>query len=230
MSNKHHRKVHSFANFVKKLKNLRLNRDVERRDRFISNQNFRVKRQCAGNPYPLSLSTGKLMRIAIECALIKPYDFKQFASSGLSFFFISTLNHWALRDDLPNLHAWVQRRIWILEDHLNFCSPRAHFFTVQITKIDAVQHNFAAVVFQKTDDTACKSRFSRPTFPHYAKSFAPAYFQRHILDCVHHTIGLTKTKETLAITKCFLHVLNSKYYIGRSRSRWAGDKAWNRRY
>ncbi len=51
------------AQLVKKCNNLRLDRHVERRDRFIADDELRLQRQRAGNRDPLPLATGKLMRI-----------------------------------------------------------------------------------------------------------------------------------------------------------------------
>ena len=56
-----------FASQVRqKVQYLRLNRNVERRHRFVEDDNARLRRQRAGNPDPLGLTAGKLMWIPVQ--------------------------------------------------------------------------------------------------------------------------------------------------------------------
>ncbi|MNS96361.1 hypothetical protein D3C72_1306570 [compost metagenome] len=56
---------------------LRLNRHVERRHRFVSDHHLGIKRQRARNADSLPLPTGKLMRITTRMLWFKPDAFQQ---------------------------------------------------------------------------------------------------------------------------------------------------------
>ncbi|MNZ91384.1 hypothetical protein D3C78_1103670 [compost metagenome] len=64
MSDEDERKAHLAAKLVQKRNNLRLNRNVERRDRLVADDELRLQRQRTGNGNPLPLAAGELMRIA----------------------------------------------------------------------------------------------------------------------------------------------------------------------
>jgi hypothetical protein len=48
------------------IQNLRLDGNVQRRHRLVSNHEHGVQHQCSSDAYPLSLTSGKLMGIAIS--------------------------------------------------------------------------------------------------------------------------------------------------------------------
>lgn len=55
--------AHFTAQLVQQCDNLRLNRNIERRDRLVADDELRFQRQCAGNGDPLPLAAGELVRI-----------------------------------------------------------------------------------------------------------------------------------------------------------------------
>ena len=60
---------------------LSLHADVKRRDRLVGNDQFRVHRQCACDPEPLSLAAAELMRIAGEGLFGESDHFEQLGHS-----------------------------------------------------------------------------------------------------------------------------------------------------
>jgi hypothetical protein len=56
---------------TQKVHDLRAHADIERRDRFIENQQLRSKRERARDVDALALSTGKLVRMAVEGGLVE---------------------------------------------------------------------------------------------------------------------------------------------------------------
>src|SRR6478735_7430515 len=105
--------------FQEQIDDLRLNRDVERRDRFIADDELRVDRERPRNPDPLPLTAGKLVRIPAAKGwiqadplhhgrhiriLLAPRD--------------DAVGDRRLANDVDHLLARIERGHWILEDHL----------------------------------------------------------------------------------------------------------------
>lgn len=63
MGNEDEGEAHIAAQPVEKRNDLRLNRNIERRDRLITDDELRLQRQRTGNGDPLALAAGKLVRI-----------------------------------------------------------------------------------------------------------------------------------------------------------------------
>ena len=63
--------LESLLELFQKIDNLRLNRDVERRDRLVADDEFRVHREGARDADALALAAGKLVRIAIRMIGLK---------------------------------------------------------------------------------------------------------------------------------------------------------------
>ena len=57
---------------AQQIEDLGADRDVERGDRFVANDEFRLDRQCPGNGNPLALAAGEFMRIAARGARVEP--------------------------------------------------------------------------------------------------------------------------------------------------------------
>ena len=73
---------------VKHIDDLRLNGHVQRRYRFIANDELRVHRERAGNADALALTAGKFVRIARSVLGIQPDVAQQLQNALLAFLFI----------------------------------------------------------------------------------------------------------------------------------------------
>ncbi|MNN10862.1 hypothetical protein D3C81_1237980 [compost metagenome] len=110
------------------LKNLLLHRDVERRGRLVSDQQFRLIRQRHRNHHPLPLTTGKLMRIGFQALqrLANADQFQQlqrpFTGSAALEAFVN-LQYFA--DLLFHRVQRVQRGHRLLENHRNAVAAQA---------------------------------------------------------------------------------------------------------
>jgi hypothetical protein len=62
----------SFLQILKKVDDLRLNRNIQRRYWFVQNQKTGFDRQRPRNSYPLALPAGKLMRITPDRFRVQP--------------------------------------------------------------------------------------------------------------------------------------------------------------
>ena len=98
---------------------LRLNRNIERRDRFVGNDEIGIDRECASDTDALALAAGKLVWISLDETLAETDCLQQFLHALLRFPASRQTKRleW-LADDLADRHAWVQRRVRILKNDL----------------------------------------------------------------------------------------------------------------
>ena len=99
---------------------LRLNGDVEGRDRLVRHDEVGLGGERARNADALLLATRELVRVAVDEALAEADRGHQFANHvphGVTGAEAVRVDR--LRDDLPDGHARVERRVRVLEDHLH---------------------------------------------------------------------------------------------------------------
>ena len=105
---------------------LRLDVDVERRNRLIGDDEVRPHRQRARNRDALALPAGELMRIALGRFRAEPDDVQQLADVLLRLRLGARdlVQAQRLAEDVGHRHARVERRIGILEHHLHAAAQR----------------------------------------------------------------------------------------------------------
>ena len=64
----------SFLQFLQQVHDLGLNGDVQRRDRLIADDELGVKSQGPGNTNALPLSTGELVRVAVDEIRVQAHE------------------------------------------------------------------------------------------------------------------------------------------------------------
>ena len=100
---------------------LRLNRDVERRDGLVGDDERRVQRQRAGEADPLPLPAAELVRIARELRRVEPDERRTAPRTRArrAALLPSLVDDQRLFDDVADAHARVERAVGILEDDLH---------------------------------------------------------------------------------------------------------------
>ena len=63
---------HSRLQVLQQVDDLRLDRDVQRRDRLVADDEVRVQRERAGDADPLALAAGELVRVAVAASRGQP--------------------------------------------------------------------------------------------------------------------------------------------------------------
>src|SRR5688500_1269552 len=98
--------------FLEQIKNLCLNRHVERRDWLVRDDEGRIGGERTRNADALLLPAGELVRIAVDEALAQTYGLHQLANALALLFARGEAERFdRLRDDLPDRHARVERGI-----------------------------------------------------------------------------------------------------------------------
>ena len=106
---------------------LRLYRNIERGNGFVAYDQLGPKRQRARNHQPLPLPARKLVGKADHLVAAQADLFEQRNDLGVNLRFrpAAEVLH-GLGDDVPRAHARVQRRVGILEHHLQILAMRPH--------------------------------------------------------------------------------------------------------
>src|SRR6187402_230068 len=105
---------------------LRLDVHVERGDRLVGDDEFRLERERARNRDALALPAGKLVRVADRHFRIEPDRAEQFlhALRGFRRSFGQAVETNGLTQDVADGHARVERGVRILEHHLHAAAQR----------------------------------------------------------------------------------------------------------
>ena len=111
----------SRCSFFQEVENLRLNGNIECRNRFIGNDQLRLEHHGARNSDPLALPAGKLMRISPYDSRIHSDTFEGFGYEVPRLGAISRepMNEERLREGSFDLQTRIERCERVLEDHLN---------------------------------------------------------------------------------------------------------------
>ena len=121
------RQIVFVAQVRQQVDDLRLNRDVQRGNRFVQNDEFWAENQSAGDAHALTLSAGELVRVSADVRRVKPALFERLANQVFAFAgCVSALNNQPFFDNALNGHSRVERPVRILKDDLHVLSQRAH--------------------------------------------------------------------------------------------------------
>ncbi len=165
------------------VQHLGLHRDIQRRNRFVSDQELGVQRQCPGDADALTLATGKLVRIAMRGPCIEPHDIKQFIHALLTFCGYTHLMHvQRLAHGLPDASPRTQRPIWILEYSLYPLPVSEHLLPIEAREVGTGEHNLPGGGFLQAQQHATEGGFAAAGFAHQSQRAARMNHEAHIVD------------------------------------------------
>src|SRR5688500_18529641 len=100
--------VELFLKFLKQVNDLRLNGNVESRNRFVGNDQLRIKRESSRDADSLALTTRELVRVAIHVIRIKS-DASQKSRNTIAALTLCSfvVNYERFGNDIADLHARV---------------------------------------------------------------------------------------------------------------------------
>src|SRR5688500_19706972 len=128
--------------FFEQIHDLRLDRNVQRGDRFIGDNEIRIDRQSASYTNTLPLSSGKLMRITLDKALAQSNCLEQLLHALLRFPATRESERFErLADNLTDDHSGIQRCIRIPKDDLQMPSLFTKLAAGQVGQVTlAIKH------------------------------------------------------------------------------------------
>ena len=119
---------------------LRLHRDVERRDRLVADDEARLDGERARDADALALAAGEFVRIARHVFGAQPDFVEQLPHARVGGGALGDLvDREPFADDRADGHARIERRERILEDDLDLAAQLAHRARVERDEIDAVE-------------------------------------------------------------------------------------------
>ena len=146
---------------LEQIQDLRLDGHIERRDRLVGDDEIRVRGERAGDADALLLSAGELVRIPVDEPLAESDGFHQLANAiALVIPRRQPERLDRLRDDLPDGHARIERRVGILKNHLHVLPRAAELRSRELRDVDVPEHDAAARRFDEAQNRAAERRLS----------------------------------------------------------------------
>jgi hypothetical protein len=142
---------------LEQVDDLGLDRDVEGAHRLVGDDQLGFQRQRAGDPDPLPLPAGELVRIPVVVLWRKSDPLEQFLDL---FADVATrrdaVQPHRVADDLTHPLARVKRRLWVLEDHLHLPSQRPQGAMAEADQLPPLEANRALRGLEQLQDRPAK--------------------------------------------------------------------------
>ena len=185
VGDENHRELHLAREVAQEVQNLCLDGDVERGDRFIGDDELGLDGQCAGDGDALALATGKLVGIFAHEPRGQTHFFHQRADRpgqvGLGHFAMYLDR---LGEHRVHRHAWVERGIWILKNHLEIGASGAQFLAAQVGEGTVAESDGALGGLDELQDGTAQCGFAAAGLADEAKHLALGQAQRHAVNCL----------------------------------------------
>src|SRR5215469_13989140 len=141
---------------------LRLNGDIERRYRFVTNDQLGRNRQGASNSDALALAAGELMWVAPHVIGVEPYGFEQLDNSvhELPMCVHQAVNGQSLANDGADRHARIERGIRILKNNLQVARQHPQLRPVERGDVRRLKPNFSGGWLDQAQDAAAGGGFA----------------------------------------------------------------------
>src|SRR5260370_1904038 len=140
VTNKQVRQVELLPQVLQQIDDLCLDGHVERRDRFVEDQEPRLHRKGAGDADRLTLSAAELMRIARREIRLERDPAEQLADPLPSRLrSTNPQDHHRLLDDVLNRHTWIERPDRVLKDHLHLPADGSQLLSAQVREFLAIE-------------------------------------------------------------------------------------------
>jgi hypothetical protein len=138
---------------------LRLDRDVERGDGLVQDEHLRVQRERPGDPDPLALAAGELVREAVRVLRAQAHRAQELLHTALSLAPpVEAVDAQRLPDDLAHGHARVEGRVRVLEHDLDVAPNGPHLPAPEAADVLPVEDDLALGRLEQLDDRAAERR------------------------------------------------------------------------
>ena len=140
---------------LEQVDDLRLDRHVEGAHRFVGHDQLGPQGQGPGDPDALPLAAGELVRVAVVVLGVEADEFEQFLHVAFDpAGHLDVLQPERGAYDPSDRVPGVERRVGVLEDHLDLAPQRAHLALTQVRDVVAVDHDLAAGRLVQPDQQA----------------------------------------------------------------------------
>ena len=170
---------------VEEVDHLRADRDVERRDRLVEDDQLRVESERPRDADPLPLAARELVREAVRVLRREPDRPQQLVHPGAPLrAVIATVDAERLADDVADRHARVERRVRVLEDDLHLPAHLAHLAPTEVRDVAPVEDDLARRRLDQLDQRAREGRLAAAGLADEPERLARAQCQVDAVDGV----------------------------------------------
>ena len=160
------RQLHLFLKIYQQVHDLSLHGDIQSRDCFIADDEFRIHCERTGKADSLALTAGEFMREAVGMLGMQADFFQQLIDHLHAFviIFADVMDFQAFLDDLSDGEERVQRGIGVLVDHLHPSGQFSSFFSMNGSDVFSVKEDLSAIRFIEPDKGAADRGLSAARF------------------------------------------------------------------
>ena len=163
--------VHLLLELLEKIDDLRLDRNVQRGDRLIGDDEFRVHGQCPGDADPLALAAAELVGITIVVLFPETDLIEQFHHPlSLLLPLGDVVDLQPLADDLAHPHARIERGIRVLKDDLHLPAHVAELALGERQDIFPLEVDLAGRRLDQPQDGPAQGGFPASRLSHQPES------------------------------------------------------------
>ena len=168
------------------VQDLGLDRDVERRDGLVGDDELRRRDERPGDPDPLALAARELVWVAVVVLRVQADDLEHLAHPRLALGARpDVLQAERLADDRSDRPARVERRVRILEDELDLAAQGAQRAGLPVGDVLAVVSDRAARRLEQARDEACDGGLPAAGLSDEAERATAGNVERHPVHRVH---------------------------------------------
>ena len=193
MGDEHIGQIFLFLEVPQQIEHLGLDGDVQRGDRLVTHNKFRIEGQSAGDADALAASAVHLVGIAVGKAPGDADGVHQFLHPLLQGLLV--LFHLVQKQGLSNqggdVHAGVQRGVGVLKDHLHLGPQFEELALTDLGDFLAVKPDFAAGGLLQAEHCFAQSGFAAARLTHDADGLACMDGEVHIVYRVQFSVGST---------------------------------------
>ena len=163
------RQLELFLQIAEQVDDLGLHTHVECADRFVANDEFRLHRQRPCDADALPLAAAELVRIPARVFRRQPNRFQQFRHPCLlvALVLAQFVDAQRFANDPADGHAWVERAVRVLENHLGLPAKSAEVGNLLPGKL-----NRPGRWLDESEQGPPESRLAAPAFADQADAFA----------------------------------------------------------
>ena len=161
MADEQIRKFQFFLQIGQQVQNLCADGHIERRDRLVTDNQFRLHRNGAGNGDALALATGKFMRIASRMFGLQTNLLQEARNTGGPLIgWHDLMQHQGFGQKIPDRHARIERGEGVLENQLRLAAHGAQVLRIKACEIIALKHDLALIGLNQPQDQTAQGRFA----------------------------------------------------------------------
>ena len=217
-----------------KIEHARLSGQVEGADRLVAHDELRVERQRPGDGDALPLPARELVRLAVDRVRRQPHAVQQGHHAPAGRIPGDALHAERLGQDVADVHRGVQRRVRVLEDHLQVAAELAAILAADPGDVVALECDRARGDRRQAQDGPADRRLSRARLADEAERATLADAQRHPVESAmglgSQLLGLVLHDQVADVENGAAHQMSSRRMVSAAGDSGCCMSAWSRAF